>query len=417
MNLPGLRVAAGEFLFAALSRLLATPMGWLLPRDPRLWVVLGREHGRYIDNAKYFHAWLHGNLPAGQRVVFVGERRDELSRVEAAGGHVAHYPGWRAFWLLLRAGTVVCDTADAIDHGRVGLMAGARRVQIWHGAPLKEIELPLHRRRLAALPAVLRPALRFQKFVLGRYAPWDFLVSTSDYFTRHAFSACLPARRIVASGYPRNDMLFGADGYPPALLRVNVDETGAARLAAHRAAGGRVVLYAPTFRADGGSPFAAHIDLAGLSDFARQRNLLFALKLHPVMAGRYAVDAYPGVVEIAAASDVYPLLPAVDVLVTDYSSIYFDFLLLDRPLVFYPYDLDRYVADERRLLFPYEQMTPGPKVATFGELLAAVGDAVAGSDGKWSGQRRRVRELAFDGRDGHASRRLAQALATPGVTP
>ncbi|MFZ5722410.1 MAG: CDP-glycerol glycerophosphotransferase family protein [Pseudomonadota bacterium] len=410
MNLTGLRRAVSEFVFALLSRLLAQPVGWLLPRDPRLWLVLGREHGRYLDNAKYFHAWLHANLPAGHRVVFVGERRGDLARVAAAGGTVAHYPDWRACGLLLRAGNVVFDSADAIDHGRIGLMAGARRVQLWHGAPLKEIELPLHQRRLATLPALLQPALRFQKFVLGRYAAWDVLVSTSRHFTEYAFRTCLPARQIVETGYPRNDVLAGADGYPAALLRVNVDENAEARLSAHRARGGRVVLYAPTFRADHGSPFAdGHLDLAELSRFASAHDVLFAMKLHPVMSGRCVVDTWPGVVEIDAASDVYPLLSEVDVLVTDYSSIFFDFLLLDRPIVFYPYDLDRYTTDERRLLFPYEAMTPGPKARDFPGLLAALA-AVLSGDGEWPAQRARVRALAFEHHDGQASRRLAQAL-------
>lgn len=410
MNPGGWHTAIGEFLLALLSRILAWLPLLLLPRDPGLWLVLGREHGRYIDNAKYFHAWLQANLPAGQRVIFVGERRDELEKVARAGGQVAHYPGWHAFALMLRAGNLVFDSADAIEHGRVGLMAGARRVQLWHGAPLKEIELPLHRRRRAAMPAWLRPLLDLQKRVLGRYAPWDVLVSTSRYFTGHAFRPCLPARRIVESGYPRNDAMLGANGYPAALVQVNVDEVAAAALAAHSAAGRRVVLYAPTFRAGAASPFDEHMDLARLSEFARRHQVLFALKLHPVMAGRYSVDDFPGVLEIGAASDVYPLLPEVDILVTDYSSIFFDFLLLDRPLIFYPYDLARYVADERRLLFSYQQMTPGPVAMSFDRLLALIAETLAGIENDWPGQRRRVRDLVFDHPDGQASRRLWQAL-------
>jgi CDP-glycerol glycerophosphotransferase (TagB/SpsB family) len=415
MTKRGLRIAISEFLLALLSRILVMPLGWLVPRDAGLWVVLGREHGRYLDNAKYFHAWLHGNLPTEQRVVFIGERCDELERVAAAGANVAHYPGWRACSLLLRAGTVVCDSADVVEHGRIGFIAGACRLQIWHGVPLKEIELPLHRRRLESMSAPLRAALRFQKAVLGRYEPWDVLVSTSSYLTQQAFKASLPAYSILVSGYPRNDALSGADGYPPALLDVNVDREVAQRLEAHRAAGGRVVLYAPTFRADGGSPFAGgHIDLAGLSRFAERQNVLFALKLHPVMTGRYSVDTHPGVVEISAASDVYPLLPLVDLLITDYSSIFFDYLLLDRPLVFYPYDLATYVADDRRLLFDYEKITPGPKAQDFVELLTVVDRVLAAGADVWAIQRQHVRRLVFDHEGCGAARRLWEALAGAG---
>jgi CDP-glycerol glycerophosphotransferase len=407
-----LGAAFSEFLLALLSRILIQPLGWFVPRDGGLWVVLGREHGRYLDNAKYFHAWLCGNLPRGQRVVFVGERRDELACVAAAGASVARYPGWRACGLLLRAGTVVCDSADVLEHGRTGFIAGARRVQIWHGVPLKEIELPLHRRRLASIPAPLRLALRSYKAVIGRHEPWDVLISTSEYLAERAFVASIPAHSILVSGYPRNDALTGADGYPSALLEIGVDREARRRLEAHRVEGRRVVLYAPTFRSEGGSPFdSGHVDLAGLSRFAERHNVLFALKLHPVMAGRYSVDAYPGVVEIAAASDVYPLLPLIDLLITDYSSIYFDYLLLDRPLVFYPYDLAAYIADDRRLLFDYEEMTPGPKAHDFLELLTVLDDVLSARTDVWADRRQYVRRLAFDIDGPGSARRLCEALA------
>ena len=57
-----------------------------------------------------------------------------------------------------------------------------------------------------------------------------------------------------------------------------------------------------------------------------------------------------------------------DLLITDYSSIFFDFLLLDRPIVFFPYDLEQYLSQDRAMYFDYEIMTPGPKCRTYDEL-------------------------------------------------
>ncbi len=59
--------------------------------------------------------------------------------------------------------------------------------------------------------------------------------------------------------------------------------------------------------------------------------------------------------------DVYPILKESDLLITDYSSVYFDYLYLDREIVFYPYDLDYYKNDDRGLMFEYNEFTPGEK--------------------------------------------------------
>lgn len=402
------RRALADLLATLLSRLLFTPLTWLLPRDPRRVVVIGREGGKFLDNAKYFYCWLEHNRPDGCRPAFLSEHAATREQLRAAGAtEVLAWPGLRGGWALLRAGTLVFDTADALDHGRLGLMTGACWVQIWHGAPLKEIELPLHQRRLASLSPLPRLALRLYKALTARFPRFDLLVSTSAWFTEHAFGRCFRARQVVATGYPRNDMLFTTPDYPARLTALNTDLDALARLREVRAGGRRTVLYAPTFRQDKHSPFeAGWVDLAQLSAFAARHQIEVVLKLHPLLQHRRQGGPLPHIIEVAPASDAYPLLPEIDILVTDYSSIYFDYLLLDRPLVFYPYDFAAYTADDRRLLFDYEAMTPGPKAGNLEELMDLLRDTLAGEDAAWRIRRQQVRALTFDDPDGGASRRL-----------
>jgi CDP-glycerol glycerophosphotransferase (TagB/SpsB family) len=86
-----------------------------------------------------------------------------------------------------------------------------------------------------------------------------------------------------------------------------------------------------------------------------------------------AVSDYKRIISASAREflNPQPLLFYSDILITDYSSIYFDFLLMDRPMIFYNYDYDDY-KDKRDFLFSYEDNTPGPKVQTQGELLVAI---------------------------------------------
>ena len=67
-------------------------------------------------------------------------------------------------------------------------------------------------------------------------------------------------------------------------------------------------------------------------------------------------------------ADVYTFLSEVDILITDYSSIYFDYLLWERPIIFFPYDLEYYRDEDRGLIFEYDEYTPGPKIFNAKEL-------------------------------------------------
>ncbi len=85
------------------------------------------------------------------------------------------------------------------------------------------------------------------------------------------------------------------------------------------------------------------------------------------------------VVFINPLSDPYPFLTLADVLITDYSSVYFDFLLLNKPIIFYPYDYDEYVKYCRRFYFDYFSFTPGEKAYTIKDLLLALKSCLASS--------------------------------------
>jgi len=388
--------------------------GRLWRRDPRRVVVVGRDDGRFIDNAKYF--FLHG-VRAGQAVVFVTEDPRTRDALEAHGAAAVLYPSLRAFRLLLSAGIVVADSAEWVRNGRFQLLAGAKRVQLWHGVPLKGIELAVLEERLSRMGTLARALYRAYVAFFSRYPHYDLVVSTSAWFTQRAFAPSFRARRVIESGYPRNDTLAPSRGEGSAGPGwINTDGAALARVHRLRDAGHRVVLYAPTFRTHGRNPLDGVLDRAALQSFAERHRLCFVIKLHPVLAGGSALAALSNVVQYAAEADIYPVLREVDLLVTDYSSIYFDFLLRDRPIVFFAYDLEEYLARERQLLFPYADMTPGPVTRTQSELERTIAGILEGKDA-FAEARARVRALAFDHPAGGAAERVWAELAVkPGAS-
>jgi CDP-glycerol glycerophosphotransferase len=405
------RDALLDFGVALASHVIFFPGTLFVARNRNLWLVVGREHGKYTDNAKHFFWRVHEAPPRGVCIRFLTEDRLLAIKLCEMGARAVRYPQPSALWALLRAGTIIVDSMDFPQHGRVGLLRGARIVQLWHGAPLKEIELPIHASRLARLSPLKQRVLRLHKAVTRRYFRHDLLISPSRYFSRAAFETAFRADRVAETGYPRNDAMLDATTTARPLAMLNVDSAALTRIREHRASGGRTVAYTPTFRKDRHSPFdTGRMNLERISAFCQQHRLLLVLKLHPLMQGRYSVDSLGSIIDVSAESDIYPLLREIDILITDYSSIYFDYLLLDRPVIFYPYDLSSYATDDRNLLFDYEAMTPGPKAFDFESLLSTLSGILQNEKDEWKAERRRVLDLAFDGHDCFSTQRILDVL-------
>ena len=229
------------------------------------------------------------------------------------------------------------------------------------------------------------------------------LVSSAAMAPFYADAFRLPEERFTARyGIPRTDVLLD----PVARDRAVEDVRRRYRLPPGR----RVVLYAPTFRGDsiGAATAGPLVDLRVLRDTLADDHVLL-LRLHPFV--REAVAITPDLAEFVRDASAHPdanaLLLASDVLVTDYSSLIFEFALLGRPMVFFAPDLDEYEA-ERGFYFDYRSGVPGPVVDTSAGVAAAIraGDpdpARVEAFARW----------AFDVADGHATERVVEELILP----
>jgi CDP-glycerol glycerophosphotransferase len=181
----------------------------------------------------------------------------------------------------------------------------------------------------------------------------------------------IPGEKLLRTGYPRNDALVRA--------RETAAPDTAATLIAERLGINRdrpVVLYAPTFRAHPGGrvrEFEFPFDVDRFADrFGGDLTLLVRthyfnrIALPPSVAGR--------VIDVTGEPDITPLLLLADAVVTDYSSLMFDYALLQRPMVFFAYDWEEYSQDARGTYFDLLAETPGPVARTEDELFAALTD-------------------------------------------
>jgi hypothetical protein len=387
-----------SLLNAALGWLLIAPIAALVPKR-RDWVaVIGRQHGMFLDNAKYFFieaASAHKELD----IRFVGKHPDAENAISDRGLRALRYPRFESIWFLLRCGCVVVDSTDWTEHFRRFLLIRARVVQLWHGVGFKRIERDRWRHETGRTRWASRPwifALRMVVYRLsGRLVRYAAVCCTSRFYRDEVFAPAFDALHYPITGYPRNSFDRIRDSVDP-LVWCTVDSNISSRLREWVSQSRKIVIVAPTFRDSGAPPLMLdQATLAALEDFCEFDGFEFIFKFHPSeshanrVAGRHLHVC-------DAVSDLYPLLANADALITDYSSIYMDFLLLDRPVLFLISD-DSYEKHDRQMQFDIGDMTPGPKATAWPELLQMMKKQLRNDT--FMRERARLRQLAFDGLD------------------
>lgn len=261
-------------------------------------------------------------------------------------------------------------------------------LQTWHGTMLKRLGLDRSNVGARTRVAVRRESDR-----------WDALLAQNAYSARIFASAYAFSRGTWDEGYPRNDRLVsGADA-------------ASIRRAVGIPDGARVVLYAPTWRDDR----TEMVDYLDLTTFASQlgENDVLLVRGHSRTL-RYGRDLEAErLIDVTSYPNVADLLEVSDVLVTDYSSVMFDFSATGRPIIFFTPDLAHYSSDLRGFYFDLLAEAPGPVVRTREELLDAITDAEAERE-RYRAQAARWRERFTPLDDGHAGERVVRRMIDAG---
>ncbi len=156
----------------------------------------------------------------------------------------------------------------------------------------------------------------------------------------------------------------------------------------------------PTFR-ESETLFFENFDKNDFQKFLAENTLLFCIKLHPKskLNEEFKNIQSENIMLINKDADSYVFLKLADVLITDYSSIYFDYLLLDRPIIFFAYDLKEYLNDSRKMYFDYDEFTPGEKVWDYQGLKNSIAKIIENNgdyQNRYSDFRKKIRKKVFD---------------------
>jgi len=395
-------------LLPLLGWLFIVPLALVMPRRKKMVILWGRDRGEFTDNVKYLYLHLFQRAEAGLEFYFLTESREVLNSLRAGNMPVLFFPGLRTAWLLLRAGVIVSDSDVWVNRFRYHLLFTAYKVQLWHGVGLKTIGLDNPRVQRLLEHFLMRAYFRLK----GKLVRYDLLISTGDAFIERGYPTGINKKKTIAAGYPRNDVFF-QDFQGNELIGVDLEALE--KIKAFRSAGGRVAVYLPTFRDSGKDPITSRIvDIPGLDQFCREQNILLVFKFHSwgMLRDRETgeqISAAANILIYDNSRDIYPVLPHTDLMISDYSSVYMDYLLLNRPIVFFTYDLEEYLRNERDFYFDYDELTPGPKCRDQQELTAVLAGLLAGRD-DFREERAALCRRAFNHPDGRAAERIWLAI-------
>ena len=232
-------------------------------------------------------------------------------------------------------------------------------IETWHGTPLKRLGFDQGNLYLDDPNS--------KKSYRSDSKKWDYMISPNRYTSEIYRSAFAYEGEIIESGYPRNDILYNADAKKINQIKTDLKLPGDKK----------IILYAPTWRDDeyydtASVKFTLKLDLDRLKrEFGDE--YIVILRLHYFIADNIDLKGLKDFVyDLSKHEDIAELYLISDILITDYSSVFFDYANLKRPILFYTYDIEKYENVLRGFYIDINREVPGPLLMTNDEVVDAI---------------------------------------------
>lgn len=318
--------------------------------------VFGSWSGRYYnDNAKYLYEYILDEK-IELRPVWITDRKNVLKKLRDENKECYMFYSFKGIFLCLIAKVlIVTDSWGDLPVWAYIFPWNKKIVQLWHGTLLRKVNLKVGSK--------LRNAWR-KLFIMYLRREYDLVISGTDK-NKGIFLDLFNTKNIVVTGQPRIDGLFLYKG----LLRNKYLDK-------------KIIMYLPTWRDNSFKLFnnKSKFNIKAIDRFLEKNKMFLIIKIHPYDLHKY--NSLPKAKNIEFTTnmdDVYMYLSDVDILLTDYSSVYFDFLLLNRPIIFVPFDRKEYEM-QHGFYYNYEDVTPGVKAQDWHEITDQIKMLIDGKD-------------------------------------
>ncbi|MDQ0254450.1 CDP-glycerol glycerophosphotransferase [Evansella vedderi] len=348
----------------------------------------------FSDSPKYIYRYINTNYGSKYKNVWVFENsRTDLTEIKDQVKRLS----LKHIYYLARAEFLVCNARQPVWFEK---REEQTYLQTWHGTPLKKLGMDIEE--------VHMPGTTTEKYkanFTNEASQWDYLVSPNNYSSEIFRRAFLFHNELLEYGYPRNDILNSPD-------KEVYGEKIKEKLGIPK--GKKVVLYAPTWRDDefygkGQYKFQLKLDLKRINKELGD-DYYFILRTHYLIADKLDVEGVEDFVYNGSNyDDIAELYLISDILITDYSSVFFDYANLKRPILFYAYDLDKYKDTLRGFYLNHETEWPGPILKTNDEVIQTLKD-IDKEYGPYFERLNHFHDEFCEWDDGHAAKNCAEEV-------
>lgn len=380
---------------------------FLVPRSKNIWVFGCTFGKRFSENPRYLYLYVSQNETDCVRPIWISHNKKIVAFLQEHGYESYYYHSWKGVWYSLRAKVYIFDNySKDIDFW---LSGGAVKINLWHGSGNKKTNHD------NIFDKTRHPQNAWEKWGtwlrrLSDEKPNHYTLATSDAMAQIFTSAfATDLKHIMVEGYPRNDLLFEKKESHITNLCTPAEQELLCKIEKLQAQKQKIAAYMPTFR-DSEKVFFDVMDLEIFNDFLQRQNITVITKLHPKskLKREFEKINYSNILNADAEIDIYSFLKKVDVLITDYSSVYSDFMLLNRPVIAFHYDWELYTANTRDSYIEHDTYMPERKAKTMPELMECMVKVL--ENDSFQEKRMESRARMFRTVDGKSSARLYEKI-------
>ncbi len=358
-------------------------------------IVLGAINGKaFIGNTKYIYNYLTKNT--NYKVFWFANSKTLIKELKGKGINVINTKSLDAIKILRKA-HFIFTTHGLTDILPIRFSPRTINVETWHGIQNKKNKTEGEMYLYPKLSKLLGLKTR-NRDVIDYFITPSGTVKDREIITHH-FE--LPKERVLATGFPRNDILFSKDPNLENIIKTKHKIPKEIE---------KIFLYAPTFR---DNTLTAKFplkeaDLNELNDLLKKQKSILLLKAHLAEIQVFFKNL-TNIFEVEQDSDIQELLFISDALITDYSSTYCDYLLLNRPILLFTYDYDEFMKTGRGFYYDFKETAPGPLLYTGKELIEAIKN-ISEIDKEYEKKRIETRKIYHKNVDGNSAERLLKFL-------
>jgi len=372
------------------KNLFITTLFDLTPKDKSLW-LFGAWFGKaYFDNSKYLFEFVSKNHK-DIKAIWVTEEKDVYELLKKRNLNVIYKNSVKFFFYILRAKVGVtsasCKDINSCQNKKI------KMIWLWHGTPLKKIKYDIEKKKNIVSENESNLKLFYRKIMRKEenYSSHLLIAPSEEAQNKMSTAFKVNKKNIKITGYPRNDAFYIESDLEDTYLYKKLKNIKQKKI--------KSLIYMPTYRNWGDFNLGDFIlsDIKNLNNQLSKLNIILFIKLHPGdMKDEFIKNNFSNIIFVINKDihyDIYPYLKLFDGLITDYSSIYFDYLLLDKPILFAPFDFDKYKENYRTFYYDYNEYTPGYKAYSWSEIIKYLDIIFIKEKDIWREKRQKINKI------------------------